>query len=209
MSTSSSASFLGTVRADLESFAELRGKKLNSPLALLDVLFFPGVLAVLLFRLAGALHRARLRPISRLLYILNLVLFGVDLAPSAEVGPGLALPHPNGVAIAPATRIGRKARLFQQVSVGGVSYEDPTRDGFPTVGDECWIFAGAKVLGPIHIGDRAMVASNALVIRSVPPGAVVVGNPARVVRYREGAPSAPRTEAEARIAVGDAAPSDA
>jgi len=209
MSTSPSVSFLGTVRADLESFAELRGKKLNSPLALLDVLFFPGVLAVLLFRLAGALHRARLRPISRLLYILNLVLFGVDLAPSAEVGPGLALPHPNGVAIAPATRIGRKVRLFQQVSVGGVSYEDPTRDGFPTVGDECWIFAGAKVLGPIHIGDRAMVASNALVIRSVPAGAVVVGNPARVVRYREGAPSAPTTEAEARIAVGEAAPSDA
>lgn len=209
MTKSPRMSLLGTIRADLESFAELRGKKLHSPLALLDVLFFPGVLAVLLFRLAGAFHRVRLRPISRLLYILNLVLFGVDLAPSAEVGPGLALPHPNGVAIAPATRIGRKVRLFQQVSVGGVSYEDPTRDGFPTVGDECWIFAGAKVLGPIHIGDRAMVASNALVIRSVPAGAVVVGNPARVVRYREGAPAAPRTEAEARIAIKEAAPSDA
>jgi len=202
-------SVLGTIWADLESFAALRGQKLHSPLAVLDALFFPGVLAVLLFRLAGAFHRVRLRPISRLLYILDLVLFGVDLAPSAEVGAGLALPHPNGVAIAPATRIGRKVRLFQQVSVGGVSYEDPTRDGFPTVGDECWIFAGAKVLGPIHIGDRAMVASNALVIRSVPAGAVVVGNPARVVRYREGAPGAPRTEAEARIAIGETAPSDA
>jgi serine O-acetyltransferase len=202
-------STLGTIWADLESFAELRGKKLRSPFALLDVLLFPGVMAVLLFRVAGACHRARLRPISRLLYILDLVLFGVDLAPSADVGPGLALPHPNGVAIAPATRIGRKVRLFQQVSVGGISYEDPTRDGFPTVGDECWIFAGAKVLGPIHIGDRAMVASNALVIRSVPAGAVVVGNPARVVRYRETAPAAPRTEAEARIAIGETAPSDA
>lgn len=203
------ASFFPTIRADLESFAELRGKKLSSPFALIDVLFFPGVLAVLVFRCAGAFHRARLRPISRLLYILDLILFGVDLAPSADVGPGLALPHPNGVAIAPATRIGRKVRLFQQVSVGGVSFEDPTRDGFPTVGDECWIFAGAKVLGPIHIGDRAMVASNALVIRSVPAGAVVVGNPARVVRYREGAPAAPRTEAEAKIAIGEIAPSDA
>jgi serine O-acetyltransferase len=202
-------SFFGTIAADFASFAELRGKKLTSPLAVLDAFFFPGVLAVLLFRLAGAFHRAGLRPISRLLYILDLVLFGVDLAPSAEVGPGLALPHPNGVAIAPDTRIGRKVRLFQQVSVGGVSFEDPTRDGFPTVGDECWIFAGAKVLGPIHIGDRAMVASNALVIRSVPAGAVVVGNPARVVRYREGAPAPLRTEAEAKIAIGEIAPSDA
>ena len=209
MITSERSSVLATIWADLESFAELRGKKLRSPWALVDTLLFPGVMAVLLFRIAGAFHRAHLRPISRLLYILNLILFGVDLAPSADVGPGLALPHPNGVAIAPATRIGRKVRLFQQVSVGGVSFEDPSRDGFPTVGDECWIFAGAKVLGPIHIGERAMVAANALVIRSVPAGAVVVGNPARVVRYREEAQAAPRTEAEARIAIGETAPSDA
>jgi serine O-acetyltransferase len=209
VNTSQRTSFVRTVWSDLESFAELRGKKLRTPWAIVDVLLFPGVMAVLLFRLSGAFHHVHLRPISRLLYIFNLILFGVDLAPSAQVGPGLALPHPNGVAIAPASRIGRKVRLFQQVSVGGVSFEDPTRDGFPTVGDDCWIFAGAKVLGPIHIGDRAMVASNALVIRSVPAGAVVVGNPARVVRYRE-APAAPlRTEAEARVVIGETAPSDA
>ena len=179
-------SFLATVRADLESFAELKGVRLSTPWGFLDVLLFPGVLAVLLFRVSGVLHRWRLRPLSRLLYVLNLVLFGVDLAPGASVGPGLALPHPVGTAIAPLSRVGRKVRIFQGVSVGGVSYEDPGRDGFPTVGDECWLFAGAKILGPVEIGSHAMVAANALVIRSVPPGAVVVGNPARVVRYREG-----------------------
>ncbi|HET8568511.1 MAG TPA: serine O-acetyltransferase [Candidatus Limnocylindria bacterium] len=174
------------IAEDLRSFAELKRGRLSSLVGVLDVLLFPGVLAVLIFRLAGAFHRARLRPISRLLYIADLVLFSVDLAPGAKVGPGLALPHPVGVAIAPDARIGRWVRIFQGVSVGGVSFEDPERDGFPTVGDRCWIFSGAKVLGPIDIGDDAMIASNALVIRSVPPGGVVVGNPARVVRYRSG-----------------------
>ena len=128
---------------------------------------------------AGCNHRG-VRPVARLRYILKLILVGVDLAPGAEVGPGRALPHPVGVAIAPACRLGRNVRLFQQVSVGGGSYEVRENDGFPTVGDRCWIFAGAKVLGPVDIGDDAMVAANALGIRSVPARRGVVGSRAGV-----------------------------
>jgi len=147
-------------------------------------------MAVLLFRLAASCHRARLRPISRLLYIWNLMLFGVDIAPQARVGPGLVLPHPVGVAIQGNVCIGRNARVFQGVSIGGAASEDPSRDGFPTIGDNCWIFAGAKVLGPVTIGDAALIAVDALVVRSVPAGAVAAGNPARVVRYRATSPPA-------------------
>ncbi len=186
--------FGATVWADLASFAELKKRPFPSLTGLIDVLLMPGVIAVLIFRVASALHRLRLRPLSRLLYIFNMALFSVDLAPNAEIGAGFALPHPVGVAVAPQTRIGERARLFQGVSVGGGATEDPTRDGFPTIGNDCWLFAGAKVLGPVTIGDGAMVAANALVVRSVPPRAVVLGNPARVVRFRE--PSAPADAVE-------------
>jgi len=201
--------FFELVRGDISSFAELKGVNPRTPSGLIDVLLFPGMMAVLLFRVSGFFHHRGVRPLSRLLYILNLILFGVDLAPGAEVGPGLALPHPVGVAIAPATRIGRRVRLFQQVSVGGGSYEARELDGFPTVGDRCWIFAGAKVLGPVHLGDDSMVAANALVIRSVPAQAVVVGNPARVVRYRSSLPtSGARTAADAQAVVDAATAED-
>src|SRR5690348_5116154 len=89
--------FGGYVRADLEAFAELKGVRLSSPLGLVNVLLHPGVMAVLIFRLASFCHRYYLRPISRLLYILNVILFGVELMPSARIGPGLAMPHPVGV----------------------------------------------------------------------------------------------------------------
>lgn len=186
---SGSTSFAATVWADLESFAELKKRRLPSVVGLIDVLLMPGVLAVLIFRIATLLHRLHLRPLSRLLYIFNMILFSVDLAPGAEIGPGLALPHPVGVAVAPHSRIGRRARIFQGVSVGGGAVEDPTRDGFPVIGDDCWLFAGAKVLGPVRVGDGAMVAANALVVRSVPVRAVVVGNPARVIRFRDVTPA--------------------
>ena len=200
---SESTSFAATVWADLESFAELKKRRLPSVIGIIDLLLMPGVLAVLIFRLATLLHRFYLRPFSRLLYILNMMLFSVDLAPGAEIGGGLALPHPVGVAIARHSRIGRRARIFQGVSVGGGAIEDPTRDGFPVIGDDCWLFAGAKVLGPVRVGDGAMVGANAVVVRPVPERAVVVGNPARVVRVR-GATSANHSDAIAEVAKAQA-----
>ncbi len=97
--------FLELVRADLASMADLKQARWPSVTGLVDILLLPGTWAVLLFRASGALHRAGLRPFSRLVYFLNCVVFGADLAPSAEVGPGLALPHPVGVAFS-AVRIG-------------------------------------------------------------------------------------------------------
>lgn len=179
-------SFAATIWADMENFASLKGTSLRSVGGVLDVLFFPGVMAVILFRLSSVFHRAGLRPISRLLYILNVVLFGADLAPGMQIGPGLALPHPVGVIIGAGVRMGRNVRVFGGAQLGGAAYEDRSRDGFPVVGDECWIFGGAKVLGPIAVGDHAMVAAGALVLQAVPAGGIVTGIPARFQRYRDG-----------------------
>lgn len=176
------------VLADLRGMATLKGVRLSSPSGLADVLMLPGTLAVLLFRLSSVFHDAGMRPLSRLLYLLNLVLFGADLAPGTEVGPGLVIPHPVGVGFAKETRIGKDVHLVMGAALGGGRdwREDPTQDGFPVVGDGCWISAGAKVLGRIDIGAHALIGPNALVMRSVPAGAIAYGNPARVIGYRKG-----------------------
>lgn len=177
-----------TVLADLRGMARLKGVRLSSPSGLADVLMLPGTLAVLLFRLSSAFHDAGFRPVSRVLYLLNLILFGADLAPGTPVGPGLVIPHPVGVGFARETRIGKDVHLVMGAALGGGRdwREDPNQDGFPVVGDGCWISAGAKVLGRIDIGAHALIGPNALVMRSVPAGAIAYGNPARVIGYRPG-----------------------
>jgi len=178
--------FATDVWADLQNFADLKGGRHSSVGGLLDILLFPGTLAVLLFRLSGLCHRAGCRPVARLLYVLNVMLFGADLAPEALAGPGLVIPHPVGVVIAPGVSIGRNVRIFEGACVGGQSAEDSSRQGLPTLGDECWIFSGAVLQGPILVGERALVSAGAVVDRSVPADGIMAGNPARVVGYREG-----------------------
>lgn len=177
-------SFVASCLADLASMAELKKVKFPSLSGAIDVLMLPGTWAVLLFRVSNLLHKRRLRPLSRLIFFANLVLFGVDLAPSAQVGPGLALPHPVGVAFS-GVRIGRRARLMGGVRLGGGGYEQGSRDGLPVIGDEVWIFDGAKVFGSVSVGDRAVIGTNSVVTRDIPGNSIALGSPARVVRYRE------------------------
>jgi serine O-acetyltransferase len=182
--------FFDLMRADLASMADLKKARWPSLPGLVDILLLPGTWAVLLFRVSGALHRVGLRPFSRLVYFLNCVVFGADLAPSAEVGPGLALPHPVGVAFS-AVRIGSRVRVMGGARLGGGGYDDPSRDGLPTIGDDCYIFDGAKVFGSVTIGDRVVVGTNSVVSRDVPSDVIVLGNPARVVKHRDTASEPP------------------
>ncbi len=170
-------------REDLASIAELKHVPFPSVVGSVDVLLLPGTWAVLLFRLSSFFHRLGLRPLSRIVFFANVVLFGADLAPSAEVQPGLALPHPVGVAFG-NVRLGWRVRLMGGVRLGGGGFEDPMRDGFPTLGDDTWIFDGAKIFGPVVIGDRSVVGTNAVVTRSLPAASIALGNPARVVGFR-------------------------
>ena len=150
------------------------------------MLALPGTWAVLLFRTAAACHRASLllRPLSRLLYFANVVLFGADLAPGATVGPGLVIPHPTGTGWGSDLVVGRHAIMTGMVRFGTAAAEDSARVGHPSLGDDVVMLDGAKVMGPVHVGDRAVVAANALVLHDVPPDVVVVGQPARIVHSR-------------------------
>lgn len=113
---------------------------------------------------------------------LTRVLFGAYLPAQAEIGEGTALGYGGmGVFLHPEARVGRRCLLSQQVSLAGCSGQA----GAPILGDYVRIAVGARVLGPVRIGAFAVVGANSVVTRDVPPGTVVFGVPARVVRVME------------------------
>lgn len=105
------------------------------------------------------------------------VVTGADIPLNCQLGGGLMIPHPNGVVIHPKAVVGINCLLFQQVTIGQVH-----GGGVPTLGDYVDVGAGAKILGNIVVGTRARVGANAVVLHDVPPGATVVGIPAKVVK---------------------------
>jgi serine acetyltransferase len=108
---------------------------------------------------------------------------GIDLPPQTEVGPGLAIFHGTGLVVHPSSVIGADVLLRHGITLGALGDSDESLG--PRIGDRVSIGAGAIVLGPISVGDDAVIGAGAVVVEDVPRGAVVVGNPARVVRIRE------------------------
>jgi serine O-acetyltransferase len=103
-----------------------------------------------------------------------------EIPSSARIGPGLHLPHPQGVIVAQGCRIGPHAAIFQQVTLGG------WETGIPRVKGRAVIYAGAKVFGNVTIGRRAFVGANAVVTADVPPWHAAMGVPARNTRRSDG-----------------------
>lgn len=127
------------------------------------------------------LFRAVCVAIDAPIYWLTMVIAGVHIPRSCEIGGGLKIWHFGGVFLNPATRIGRNCTLRQNVCLG-------SRRGSldaPRLGDDVEVGVGAVVIGDICLGDNCVVGANAVVLQSVPAGATVAGNPARVVRRRE------------------------
>ena len=104
---------------------------------------------------------------------------GADIPLNVSIGGGLLMPHPNGIVIHPDATIGPNCLIFQQVTLGKGG-----KAGVPRIGGHVDIAAGAKVLGGVTLGDHARVGANAVVVSDVPPGATVVGIPARILSPR-------------------------
>ncbi|OLR92107.1 serine O-acetyltransferase [Actinokineospora bangkokensis] len=142
------------------------------------VLTRPGVLATLLYRWQQAADQRVAAPLLR---SLNHVLTGADFVVGAEIGPGVRIEHPNGIAIGTRAVVGANAFICQRVTLGERLGENRGHE-YPVVGDDVFLGAGATVLGPVRIGSGAMVGAAAVVLHDVPAGAVAAGNPARIVR---------------------------
>ncbi|NQX30072.1 serine O-acetyltransferase [Microbacteriaceae bacterium VKM Ac-2854] len=176
-------SVLGRLREDV---ANARAHDPAARSGLEIVLTYPGVHAVWVHRLAHRWWRSPgLRLPARLLSQLARAATGVEIHPGARIGRRLFIDHGMGVVIGETAVIGDDCMLYHGVTLGGKSLRREKRH--PTLGAGVTVGAGAVILGPITIGAGASVGANAVVVRDAPPGAVLVGIPARDLAAREGA----------------------
>jgi serine O-acetyltransferase len=147
-----------------------------------------------LCRVSRAALLSGIPALPQLLGYLNLVLFGLEVAPRCEIGPGIFFPHPSGTVIG-SWHIGSNVTIFQGVTLGSqkldMGFDSSLR---PEIGDDVVIGAGAKILGGIRIGSHVTVGANAVVVDSIENGCTVVGIPGRPLRSRRsrlGAPPSP------------------
>lgn len=110
-------------------------------------------------------------------------LTGIEIHPGAKIGRRVFIDHGMGIVVGETAEIGDDCTLYHGVTLGGTSWNKGKRH--PTLGQGVVIGAGAKVLGPIHVGDGAKIGSNAVVVRDVPPSATAVGIPARILTEDE------------------------
>jgi len=143
---------------------------------------YPGVQAIALHRLAHALWGRGWRYLPRWISFFARWLTQVDIHPRACIGARFFIDHGAGVVIGETAEIGDDVTLYHGVTLGGTSWRVGKRH--PTLGNRVVVGAGAKILGPIVVGDGARVAANSVVIEAVPAGATVVGIPGRVVAPR-------------------------
>jgi serine O-acetyltransferase len=104
---------------------------------------------------------------------------GIEIHPGAKIGKKLFIDHGSGVVIGETAEIGDNCTIYQGVTLGGTGKDVGKRH--PTLGNNVMVGSGAKVLGPFTVGDNAKIASNAVVLKEVPPNSTAVGIPARIV----------------------------
>jgi serine O-acetyltransferase len=168
------------IREDIRSVFE-RDPAARNTLEVLTT--YPGIHAVLFHRLNHAIWNLGLNWLARLLSNIPRWYTGIEIHPGAVIGRRFFIDHGMGVVIGETTEIGDDCTLYHGVTLGGTSWDKGKRH--PTLGNNVVIGAGAKVLGPILIGDDARIGSNAVVLNSVAAGATVVGVPGRLVAAAE------------------------
>lgn len=160
----------------------LRAYKTYDPAAksLLEIaLLYPGPKAIAGHRIANCLYRMKLFFLARLISEIVRFLTGIEIHPGAVIGRRLVIDHGMGLVIGETAEVGDDCLLFHGATLGGVSFTQGKRH--PTLGNKVVIGSGAKVLGPIQVGDGAKVGANSVVTKDVPSGSTVVGLPAKPV----------------------------
>ncbi|MHA1526308.1 MAG: serine O-acetyltransferase [Promethearchaeota archaeon] len=140
---------------------------------------YPGIKAVLLYRIAHFFWSIGMPFIPRYLSDIARELTGIEIHPGAEIGSEFFIDHGSGVVIGETTIIGDNCTIYSGVVLGGTSMKKEKRH--PTIGDNVVIGTGAKVLGPITVSDNVRIGANSVVVNDVPPHSVVVGVPGKIV----------------------------
>lgn len=159
----------------------LRAYKNYDPAAksILEIaLLYPGPKAIFFHRIGHPFYKVRLFFIARFISEISRFITGIEIHPGAVLGKRLVIDHGTGLVIGETAVVGDDCILFHGVTLGGTKFNATKRH--PTLGKGCMVGAGAKILGPVQIGDYAKVGANAVVTKDVPAGVTVVGNPAQI-----------------------------
>ena len=162
---------------------DVRATRERDPAATSDaevLMLYPGIHALAAHRVANRLHKKGRTFEARAISQAARFLTGIEIHPGATIGKGLVIDHGMGVVIGETAEIGDNCTIYQGVTLGGTGKDIGKRH--PTLGNNVMVGAGAKVLGPFHIGDGTKIAANAVVLAEIPENCTAVGIPAKVVR---------------------------
>jgi serine O-acetyltransferase len=140
---------------------------------------YPGIKAILLYRIAHFFWKMGMPFVPRYISEIGRQLTGIEIHPGAEIGSDFFIDHGAGCVIGETSEIGNNVTLFSGVVLGGTNISPVKRH--PTLGNDVVVGSGAKILGPITIGDKVKIGANSVVVNDVPPNSVVVGVPGRVI----------------------------
>ena len=148
---------------------------------------YPGVHAIMHYRLANWLWRRGLKWFARVLSTFSRWMTGIEIHPGATIGNRFFIDHGMGVVIGETSEVGDNVTIYHNVTLGGSS---PSIDSerqrhekrHPTIGNDVVIGSGAQIIGPIKVGNNSRIAANAVVVKDVPENATMVGIPAKAVK---------------------------
>jgi len=146
-------------------------------------LCYPGLHALIFHRMAHGAWQHGWRVLGRFLSHLGRLFTGIEIHPGATIGRRVFIDHGMGVVIGETAEVGDDVMLYHGVTLGGRSLKREKRH--PTVGSRVTIGAGARVLGPVYIGDDVQIGANSVVVKDVPAGAIATGIPA-AIRFPQG-----------------------
>ncbi len=142
-------------------------------------LLYPGPKAIFFHRVAHCLYQNQFYFLSRFVSEFSRWLTGIEIHPGAKIARRLVIDHGIGVVIGETAQIGDDCIIFHGVTLGGVKFDPVKRH--PTIGNRVLIGAGAKILGPIQLGDNCRIGANAVVTKNIPDGSIVVGPRAEIL----------------------------
>lgn len=153
--------------------------------SVIEIIFcYPGFHAILFYRFARWFWIHKMYLIGRLISHVGRFLTGIEIHPGARIGKRFFIDHGMGVVIGETSEIGDNVTLYHGVTLGGTTWKKIKRH--PTIGNNVVIGSGAKVLGPVIIGDNTKIGANSVVVNEIPPNSIVVGIPGKVVFRVEG-----------------------
>ena len=146
------------------------------------ILCYPGLHALIAYRLAHRLYKWHIPLIPRIISYITRIITGIEIHPAAEIGRRFFIDHGEGVVIGETTIIGDDVLIYQQVTLGGTGKENGKRH--PTIENNVVVGAGATILGNITIGHDTRIGAGSVVVEDVPEHSTVIGVPGRVVQRK-------------------------